>query len=160
MGLHEHGVHDVVVEFGVFPFDGPRRIDQIHAIAHQRQDPADGRRSERREPHQEPRPSGPPRQAARHEPVFEHHATRHPADRPDTSAEQKGRDGDPLIVGTGRGEPSGEVPFRLGVGLTVIGPRTDGKRLGGWLGNRRHRWIISAVAPNRCFALTAVGKAA
>ena len=133
MGLHEHGIDEVVVEFGMLPFDRPCRVDQIHPIPHQWQDPANGRRTNGHEPTEEPCPPGPSGQTASHEPVLEHHATRHPDDCSDTDAEQEGRDRDPLVVGTGCGKPSGEIPLRLGVGLAVFGPRADGKRLRRWV---------------------------
>ena len=60
MRLDEHRVDEIVVEFGVFLLDHPRRVDEIHAIPHQRQNPADARRRDRRKPRQQP---GPPRQA-------------------------------------------------------------------------------------------------
>ena len=46
MGLDEHGVDEVVVEFGVLPFDRPGGIDEVDAIPHQREQPTVGRRGE------------------------------------------------------------------------------------------------------------------
>ena len=131
MRLHEDGVDQIVVEFGMLSLDHAGRVDKIHAIPHQRHNPADAGRDDRREPRQQPDPPRPPGQATRHEPVFEHHAARHPDESGHTGPEQKRGEGDPLVVGGGSGEPPCEIAFRLGVGLAVVAPPADGERLCG-----------------------------
>ena len=131
MRLDEHGVDEIVVEFRVFFLDHPRRVDEIHAIPHQRQNPPAASRHDRREPRQEPRPPRPAGQAARHEPVFERHAACYPDERGHAGAKQERDESDTLVVGTGRGQPPGQIAFRFRVRLAVVCPRADGERLGG-----------------------------
>ena len=115
MRLHEHSVDEVVVKFGVFALDGPRRIDEVDAIPHERHDPADDRGRERHEPRDEPCPADGPRQAARHDPVLHHDARRQPDERRDTRAQQERRQGHALVVGPRGGQTLREVTIRLRV---------------------------------------------
>ena len=133
MRLDQHGVDEIVVEFGMFLLDHPRRVDEIDAIPQQRQDPPDARRNDRRKPHQEPCPPRPAGQATCDDPVLQQNPAGDPEQRRHPGPQQKRGERDPLVVGAGRGEPPGEVAFRLGVGLAVVAPRADGKRLGGWV---------------------------
>ena len=131
MRFHEHGIDQVVVQFRMLPLDHAGRVDQIDAIPHQRQDPADTRGDDRHEGRQQPRPPGPPRQAPRDQPVFEHHAKRHPDQCGQSRPEQKRRDRDPLEVGARGSKTLGEITLRFGVGLAVVAPSADGEGLGG-----------------------------
>jgi 3',5'-cyclic AMP phosphodiesterase CpdA len=71
-------------------------------------------------------------------PEFERHAACHPDERGHAGAEHERCESDTLVVGTGRGQPPGQIAFRFGVRLAVVCPRADGERLGGWLGSRGH----------------------
>ena len=117
----------------MFLLDHPRRVDEIDAIPQQRQDPPDARRNDRRKPHQEPCPPRPAGQATCDDPVLQQNPAGDPEQRRHPGPQQKRGERDPLVVGAGRGEPPGEVAFRLGVGLAVVAPRADGKRLRGWV---------------------------
>ena len=99
--LEEHRVHEVVVQVGMVAFDRPRGEDEVHAIPHERHDPAHDRGAERDGPTDEPRPPGPRGEAALDEPVIRRDAESEPRHEGDGSPEGERRDGDPLHVGAG-----------------------------------------------------------
>ena len=126
MRLHEHGVDEVVVKFRVLLLDGPRRIDEIHAAAHQWYDPADDGCNERDPPRRQPRPTDAARQATGQQPMLDENAARQPDGPCHAGGEQKRRQGHALVVGTRGSEPLCQIAVRLGVGFAPSVPGAHG----------------------------------
>ena len=129
MRLHQHGVDQVVVEVGVFLLDGPGGVDQVHAIAHQRHDPADHGGQERRDARRQPGDTKPARQAAGHQPVLEEDAAGQPEQHPDAGTEQEGRQGHALEIGAGRRQSLGQIAIRFRFPFARVGPFGDRERV-------------------------------
>ena len=107
--LHQHRVDDVVVKLGVVALDGPGRVNEVHPIEHQRQQPPHGRGDDRGHCHDQPRPADPGGQASGHQVVLEQHAAGEPEHQPDARRQQERRDRHALVVGHCLAEPFGEV---------------------------------------------------
>ena len=131
MRLHEHGVDEVVVKFRVLLLDGPRRIDEIHAAAHQWYDPADDGCNERDPPRRQPRPTDAARQPPGQQPMLDENAARQPDEPRHAGGEQKRRQGHALVVGTRGSEPLCQIAVRLGVGFAPSVPGAHGQRMPG-----------------------------
>ena len=136
--LDEHGVDEIVVQFGVVPLDGPGGEHEIDAIHDQRHEPADRRRHGRREADRQPRPPGPRRQAAGHEPVLDEHARQHPGHGGHRGGQQERGHHHALEVGDRGGESAGEVLLRLGALDGIAAPGPNGQRISPLLGHAGH----------------------
>ena len=123
--LDEHGIDDVIVELGMILLDRAGRVDEVHPVERQRQEPADGGRQSGDQGRAQPRPAGPGRQAARNQPVLERHAERQPEQCRHRCAEEERRDRHALEVGARCREAVGEVPVGLALAVAGIGPRGD-----------------------------------
>ena len=113
MGLGKHGVDDVVVQLGMLLLEHPRRVDEVHLVAHQRHHPADHGGREHDEPRGEPGPANPRRQATRDQPVFHDHTAGKPEHGSDARREQERGQRHALEVGTGRRQTFREIPLRF-----------------------------------------------
>ena len=127
--LDEDGVDEVVVEFGMIPLERPGGIDEVHAIPHERHDPADRGHGHRRQACGQPHPAGPGRQSPGQAPVLDQDARQDPGHGPDRDGQQKRRHRHALHVRNRRGEPAGEILLRLGALGRIAAPRPNRERI-------------------------------
>ena len=156
--LHEHRVDEIVVELRMFALDGTRGVDEVHPVAHERHEPANGGSHQGQGRDTQPRPAQARRQATGHEPMLDENAEHEPRPSADRRAQDKGRERDALEIGARRGQPPGKIPIGLRFSLAIRLPAGDGQvvirvgrtrsgrhdRLdhpgrGGRIGNGRHR---------------------
>ena len=156
--LHEHRVDEIVVELRMLTLDGSRGVDEVHPVAHERHEPANGGSHQGQGRDTQPRPAQARRQATGHQPVLDENAEHEPRPSADRRAQDKGRERHALEIGARRGQPPGQIPIGLRFSLATRLPACDGEvgagigrtrsgqhdRLdhpgrGGRIGNGRHR---------------------
>ena len=184
MRFYQHRVDQVVVKAGVFPLNRMGRIDEIHAVPHQRHNPSPESHRDRRTTGGKPSPASPTRQASHNQPVLDQDTKSQPDDSGDTKTKGKDRECHTLIVSAGRSQSLGKVKVCLRLNFARVDPLANRQGIVCAFGNGRHRsafclpehsWCptrpkesgphetalsISAAAVCRFAALTASGKTA